>query len=76
MKDKSKLALGLSLKYSVLSSQTAFFGKIKNKAKSGKRVELIEIPTKIKVKKSKFINLSLLLFLITYLVTLCLYSSK
>ena len=58
MKDKSKLALGLSLKYSVLSSQTAFFGKIKNKAKSEKRVELIEIPTKIKVQKGKFINLS------------------
>jgi hypothetical protein len=41
-----KQMLNLSLKYSVLSNMTAFFGKIKNKEKSGKEMKTISIPIK------------------------------
>lgn len=41
-----KQMLALSLKYSVLSNMTAFFGKIKNKEKSGKEMKTINIPIK------------------------------
>ena len=38
--------LDLSLKYSVLSEKTAFFGKVKNTEKSGEEMKTIEIPIK------------------------------
>ena len=36
----------MSVKYSVLSDKTAFFGKIKNKTKSAEEMKTIEIPIK------------------------------
>ena len=52
--DIPKIILEQSLKYSVLSSQTAFFGKIKNKEKSGEEMKTIEIPiTKAHPSKSQ-----------------------
>lgn len=45
-KVKDELILDVSVKYSVLSDQTAFFGKIKNKDKSGEEMQLIEVPIK------------------------------
>jgi hypothetical protein len=38
--------LDLSLKYSVLSDETAFFGKIKNKENSGEEMQTFQIPVK------------------------------
>lgn len=43
-KDISELRMYNSLKYSVLAKETAFFGKIKNKDKSGEEMKKIEIP--------------------------------
>ncbi|CAI2383543.1 unnamed protein product [Moneuplotes crassus] len=51
--DKSveEIILYNSLKYSVLSKKTAFFGKIKNKDKSGEEMKTIEIPITRMVNK-------------------------
>jgi hypothetical protein len=46
VKSRAKALVDLSLKYSVLSEKTAFFGKIKNKEKSGEEMKTIEIPIK------------------------------
>ncbi|CAI2375453.1 unnamed protein product [Moneuplotes crassus] len=48
-----KEVTALSLKYSVLSEHTAFFGKIKNKTKSGEELKTIEIPIK-KMEENDF----------------------
>ena len=45
-KEPSAEILGLSLMYSVLCDQTAFFGKIKNKEKSTEEMKTIKIPIK------------------------------
>ena len=42
--EESKEVTEISLKYQVLAKTTAFFGKIKNKSKSGSEMEKIEIP--------------------------------
>jgi hypothetical protein len=44
--EKSKDTIEISVKYSVLSEKTAFFGKIKNKFKSGQEINKIYIPVK------------------------------
>jgi len=43
---KAKTILDASVKYSVLADSTAFFGKIKNKDKSGEEMQTISIPIK------------------------------
>jgi von Willebrand factor A domain-containing protein 5 len=44
--EKDKEVLEISVKYSVLSDKTAFFGKIKNKEVSGEEMKTIAIPVK------------------------------
>ncbi|CAI2381443.1 unnamed protein product [Moneuplotes crassus] len=51
--DVSELCLYYSLKYSVLSQETAFFGKIKNKDKSGEEIKKIEIPIRKMINTQK-----------------------
>ena len=38
--------MNASVKYQVLSKETAIFGKIKNKEKSGEEMKTIEVPVK------------------------------
>ena len=44
--NKNDEILSVSVKYSVLSDKTAFFGKIKNRTKSAEEMKTIEIPIK------------------------------
>jgi uncharacterized protein YegL len=54
-KVKDQSLLDLSLKYSVLSEKTAFFGKIKNKDKSGEEMKTIRVP----ISKMRDSNISM-----------------
>ena len=45
-KSRDEEIVSISVKYSVLSNKTAFFGKIKNSTKSTEEMETIEIPIK------------------------------
>ena len=52
-KSRDEEIVSISVKYSVLSNKTAFFGKIKNSTKSTEEMETIEIPIKSLQSRAK-----------------------
>lgn len=54
-KASDEAILSLSLEYSVLCDKTAFFGRIKNKEKSGEEMKTIKIPIK-KMRDNSILN--------------------